>query len=315
MELEQNIRDEPSWLDVPKLDYECAFEHHPVLNTVQEPIRHGQVPKELIQEEIKLQKDTADLLNEFENVCNAVGLQLTPPTTPPSSPKPTTLTVNDLTGVPIIYMVKSDSANTPGVSPTHEMLIDDALSESDNSMELIDELVREHSFSILENYSLELDEDSISNSGSLSSNSESSDPSFSPRSESNTSSVDSFMSPISEHSFDTAGFDEEWTPAVDKIAMKRSNLKSSSSAIIPRQKRPYGRPIHEKKQRKKEQNKNAATRYRQKKKEELAEVLDIEEQLIGEHKKLKIKYNDVKREISYLKKLMKEVFVAKGFEL
>jgi cyclic AMP-dependent transcription factor ATF-4 len=305
MELEQNISDEPSWLHNPKLDF--GFDNFTVLNTVQEPI-------ELEQEEMKLEKDTADLLNEFENVCNAVGLQLTPPATPPpSSSKVESLTVQDLTGAPIIYIITNDTSSDV-VSPTQEMLIDDALSETnESSMELIDELVREHSFNIPENFSFNLDDDSISNGSSSLSSSE---PSFSPRSESDASSLDSFMSPRSNNSFDTAGFDEEWTPALDKAAVKRTSLKSATSVTtLPRQKRPYGRPLHEKKQRKKEQNKNAATRYRQKKKEQLVEVLGIEEKLLGEHQKLQIKYNDVKREISYLKKLMKEVFIAKGIHV
>lgn len=102
----------------------------------------------------------------------------------------------------------------------------------------------------------------------------------------------------SDSSFDVAGYDDEWRPA--------------SAPEVKRKKRPYGRPIEEKKVRKKEQNKNAATRYRQKKKQQLEVILDEEDALKAVHMQLQTKFDDTKREINYLKKLMREILIAKG---
>lgn len=64
--------------------------------------------------------------------------------------------------------------------------------------------------------------------------------------------------------------------------------------------------------RKKEQNKNAATRYRQKKKQEIKEILGEEQELIDKNEKLQAQVKDVQREIGYLKNLMRDLFKAKG---
>lgn len=114
-------------------------------------------------------------------------------------------------------------------------------------------------------------------------------------------------SPRSDASFDVSGFDDdEWTPA---------EQKKPSPPTEKRKKRPYGRPVEEKKVRKKEQNKNAATRYRQKKKHQLETILSEEDQLKAVHVQLKTKYDDTRREINYLKKLMKEILIAKGVSI
>ncbi|KAK7790330.1 hypothetical protein R5R35_001435 [Gryllus longicercus] len=77
--------------------------------------------------------------------------------------------------------------------------------------------------------------------------------------------------------------------------------------------KPYARVgTEEKKLRKKEQNKNAATRYRQKKKAEVEEILSEEKQLADANEELQTKVNDLSREIKYLKGLMRDVFKAKG---
>jgi len=316
-ELDQEIINEPSWFQDDKLNFMSCIDPLPIV--VEIPLQLTEMSHEAEQEQkpVKIENNTVDLLNEFNTVYNAVGLQLTPPATPP-------LNQEAVTGSPIMYIVSDNCIQEITTTTTTDMIIDDALSESsESSMELIDELVRSHSFNLPDNFSLDGlddddDDDSVSCNGdddedrsiSPCSNDTTSDPSYSPRSE---SSVDSLMSPRSESSFDTAGFEEEWTPTVDKIALKR---KSSVVAGVPkREKRPYGRPPHEKKQRKKEQNKNAATRYRQKKKEQLAVVLTEEQQLVNVNVKLQTKYDDVKREINYLKKLMREILVAKGVQI
>jgi hypothetical protein len=69
-------------------------------------------------------------------------------------------------------------------------------------------------------------------------------------------------------------------------------------------------PVEDRRLRKKEQNKTAATRYRQKKKAELKILLDDEASLAIRNKELNRKYEDLFKEVSYLKKLMRDVLLA-----
>lgn len=103
--------------------------------------------------------------------------------------------------------------------------------------------------------------------------------------------------------------DDEWMPLSGK---KSSVGKASGGGISKKRTRPYGRGIEDKKSRKKEQNKNAATRYRQKKKAEIEEILIEERKLKDTYDELKSKSADIGREIRYLKSLMREVCKAKG---
>lgn len=109
---------------------------------------------------------------------------------------------------------------------------------------------------------------------------------------------------VASPSSDSGYSDPEWT------------VPSFSELKSPKKKRgmkPYIRvPPEEKRQRKKEQNKNAATRYRIKKKQEIEEILGEEKSLRDKHEQLKTELVDVKREIKYLKNLMRDVFKAKG---
>lgn len=72
--------------------------------------------------------------------------------------------------------------------------------------------------------------------------------------------------------------DDEWSPISSSSANRRTS-KTSGASVNKKRTRPYGRGIEDKKSRKKEQNKNAATRYRQKKKAEIEEILIEENQL------------------------------------
>ncbi|XP_061715283.1 activating transcription factor of chaperone [Cydia pomonella] len=76
--------------------------------------------------------------------------------------------------------------------------------------------------------------------------------------------------------------------------------------------KPYSRGGDDRRSRKKEQNKNAATRYRQKKKAEIEVLLGEEQQLRARHGELDTKCADLQREIRYLKSLMRDLFKAKG---
>lgn len=89
--------------------------------------------------------------------------------------------------------------------------------------------------------------------------------------------------------------DEDWT--------------SGSGSSRPK---PYTRAPEDRRSRKKEQNKNAATRYRQKKKAEIDLLLGEENELRQRHTELGGQRADLQREIRYLKGLMRELFKAKG---
>jgi len=69
--------------------------------------------------------------------------------------------------------------------------------------------------------------------------------------------------------------------------------------------------IRDKSLRKKEQNKTAATRYRQKKKMEVAITLETEAQLQEKHDNLQKSKDDLHRQILMVKQLLREVINAK----
>lgn len=102
--------------------------------------------------------------------------------------------------------------------------------------------------------------------------------------------------------------DPDWFPddcktSTDSTTPKRSRYRS----------KPYGSTgTEDRKSRKKEQNKNAATRYRLKKKAEVEEILCEERQLQTQNEDLENSISDVQREIKYIKGLMRDLFKAKG---
>jgi len=78
---------------------------------------------------------------------------------------------------------------------------------------------------------------------------------------------------------------------------------------------PYEKPVRsvaERKSRKKQQNKDAATRYRQKKKAEADNIHDECSTLELRNKELRDKVDQMTREIQYLKDLMADVYKRKG---
>lgn len=87
----------------------------------------------------------------------------------------------------------------------------------------------------------------------------------------------------------------------------------TSSSLAKKRTRPYGRGVEDRKNRKKEQNKNAATRYRQKKKQEMEVVLTEEQELSDVNKALQSTLAERKREAKYLKKLIREFYQNKNF--
>lgn len=127
-------------------------------------------------------------------------------------------------------------------------------------------------------------------------------------------------SPRSESSYNSSlgSSAAEWIPYENQPPSPVSSVSSGSSIgpIKARNKSTYksGRmpSVEDKKYRKKEQNKNAANRYRQKKKAEVEIILEVEKDLERHNHDLTVKLSDVKREIKYIKNLMRELYRAKG---
>lgn len=103
---------------------------------------------------------------------------------------------------------------------------------------------------------------------------------------------------------------EDWSPLEETHSYSKSTRKSKSSRrTSSARKAPYP---EDRKERKKEQNKQAALRYRQKKKQEeddLMGKIEVEEE---RQEKLRATYKGLKQELGYLKKIMREMFMAKG---
>lgn len=115
-----------------------------------------------------------------------------------------------------------------------------------------------------------------------------------------------------------------WSLQSDATFSPRSECSGSSYTIndepvrkvsrgITKRRSRSGRNPEEKKSRKKEQNKNAATRYRIKKKEEVHVIQSEEQILFDRNRKLSTTYKDTRREVKYLKSLLRELFAARGF--
>jgi len=100
----------------------------------------------------------------------------------------------------------------------------------------------------------------------------------------------------------------------DFMSSDASSHTDSYSEVPSKRAKPYSpkAPNEEKRLRKKEQNKNAATRYRMKKKAEIKESVMEEKQLLQKNDTLKDEAKELAREIKYLKSLLRDVYKAKG---
>lgn len=129
---------------------------------------------------------------------------------------------------------------------------------------------------------------------------------------SHTKDIPSPSSPCNSSSSSSAG-DTTDDPDWNVVKSKKNNPKPTTSRNHQKFYRQYFRPsIEDKKVRKKEQNKNAATRYRQKKKQELRDIEGEERDLTETNGKLKDQVTEIKREIKCLKGLLRELYKAKG---
>lgn len=129
----------------------------------------------------------------------------------------------------------------------------------------------------------------------------------SPATSTSSEDSDSEWSPVAQHGTAKARRKPYDLPA----SRKSGSSTAQASPDTPRQ-RSRRMDDTEKRERKKLQNKNAATKYRVKKKEELEVFLKEEDELENKNKELREKYDKIATEIKYLKGLMKEVLKMKG---
>lgn len=117
------------------------------------------------------------------------------------------------------------------------------------------------------------------------------------------------FSPRSDASSSPSGSitdDSDWT--------QKSSLAIGAALKAKQKRKPRKnrRSLEDRQSRKKEQNKTAANRYRMKKKAEIEILLDEERVLQEQNVKLQKQYDEVSREASYIKRLLRAAFEAKG---
>jgi len=116
------------------------------------------------------------------------------------------------------------------------------------------------------------------------------------------------VAPESVAMIDSSGDDSEWTPDSPKSSKGRPMVQRSTKRTN-RKAAPY---IKDKKERKKQQNVEAARRYRDKKKMEQSEVETEEQALCAKNKKLKSQVQELEAEVKTMKKLMLELNILKA---
>jgi len=103
--------------------------------------------------------------------------------------------------------------------------------------------------------------------------------------------------------------DPDWTPDSPKTTKGRPPVKRTSPKTKSSRKAPY---IKDKKERKKQQNVEAARRYRDKKKSELLNVEGEEQALADTNKVLKSEVSDLEVKVRTMKQLMAELGILKA---
>merc|ERR1711936_243995 len=103
--------------------------------------------------------------------------------------------------------------------------------------------------------------------------------------------------------------DPDWTPDSPKTTKGRPPVKRTSPKAEANRKAPY---IKDKKERKKQQNVEAARRYRDKKKSELLNVESVEQTLADKNKGLKSEVADLEVKVRTMKQLMVELGILKA---
>ncbi|KAK3089291.1 hypothetical protein FSP39_002443 [Pinctada imbricata] len=105
--------------------------------------------------------------------------------------------------------------------------------------------------------------------------------------------------------------DPDYVPCEEKTLVTKSKPGRKTTAV------PYEKPLKglDRKERKKLQNKNAAIRYRMKKREEKGSLVGEMDELANRNKELKDQVDSITREIKYMKDLITEVCKAKGLKV
>lgn len=235
-------------------------------------------------------------MQEFETVledveaCHQIVPSTTPTLTPPQSPSPQT-TINDKYDTQLLVTLQPVQQLLPDNQSMYNMIVSTENYVNDTSRHWD-----------AENISLRpLVADVATELAVVDEYVRSHIENISPASPS-TSSGDSCIS--TEDSID----DPDWILEPERKKVKQSIYNSSRNYH-----KLYSRSsTDDRKVRKKEQNKNAATRYRQKKKQEIKEIQGEEQELVDYNEKLQNQVKDLQREIGYLKGLMKDLFKAKG---
>lgn len=125
--------------------------------------------------------------------------------------------------------------------------------------------------------------------------------------------------PPSPYSSSSADSPESTVTLIDLLSDAPKNEETTSLESTPRRATPYSRPTSKQtpkpkvkspaqKQRKRVQNKDAATRYRVKKRDEQGLLYKEAEKMEKENDKLKEQVASISKEIEYLKNLMVEVY-------
>merc|ERR1712203_1034376 len=104
--------------------------------------------------------------------------------------------------------------------------------------------------------------------------------------------------------------DPDWTPDSPKTTKDRPLVKRSPPKAKSSRKAPY---IKDKKERKKQQNVEAARRYRDKKKSEFLNVESVEQTLADKNKDLKSEVADLEVKVRTMKQLMAELGILKAW--
>ncbi|CAG9860504.1 unnamed protein product [Phyllotreta striolata] len=276
MDLDELIKDEPFLLDEKILP---MFEDVDSARAV--PVSVTELKSEYAN------NNTQYLLKEFETVYDAVEFThdtLTPPQSPPSQ-QPLLTTLEPLLQYPaIVPTIKPVYTPQQNYAITEQIQYGSVNPDIAHALAEVDELVRTR---------VEDMQGSSSSSSSIGSSSDCGGP----------------LSPGST-SEDCSSDDPEWVPeTIEEFgapAIKQSRKRSRPSTKSTKTN------VEDKKVRKKEQNKNAATRYRMKKKAECMEILLIEQGMADKNNQLTNQITDLHREIKYLKGLMRDLFKAKG---
>lgn len=109
--------------------------------------------------------------------------------------------------------------------------------------------------------------------------------------------------------------DPDYVPYIsDSSTNKKSRKSPKEGKSKPK---PYDKPVEklDKKERKRIQNRNAAIRYREKKRQERGTIHTDEDVLSDKNKELKTKVEQLVNEISYMKNLLTEVCQARGLKI